>query len=371
MPRGETDLVDRIYEAAFVGEFWPAILHDVAEEVGSCGGALLDLHPDGMRWVGSKMMSDLLADFAALGRPELDTRTPHGLASTHPGFITEFDVMTQAELATQPIYTEFLWPRGFGWCAGTGVKVPTGDKLLYTFERRYDDGPFDRAAVDKLDALRPHLARAAVLSGRLELERAHAATEMLGLVGLPGAVLSLSHRIAAANLLFEALIPDVIRDGSKRVAFSDPGADALLADVLSEERARSMRSIPLAAREGHPPMIAHLVPVRLAARDIFFSASAVLLITPVTRREVPSADIIEGLFDLTPAESRVARGIARGGTIQTLAGISGNSPETVRSQLKAVFMKTGLSRQAELVSLLAGLHVPGPDPTAAGKADGD
>ena len=34
-------------------------------------------------------------------------------------------------------------------------------------------------------------------------------------------------------------------------------------------------------------------------------------------------------------------------------------------------MKTGLSRQAELVSLLAGLHVPGPDPAAAGKADAD
>ncbi|MDE0924430.1 helix-turn-helix transcriptional regulator [Aurantimonas coralicida] len=371
MPRGETDLVDRIYEAAFVGEFWPAILHDVAEEVGSCGGALLDLHPDGMRWVGSKMMSDLLADFAALGRPDMDVRTPYGLANQDPAFITEFDIMTREQLAAQPLYSEFLWPRGFGWCAGTCVKVPTGDKLLYTFERRYDDGPFDRAAVDKLDALRPHLARAAVLSGRLELERAHAATEMLCLVGLPGAVLSLSHRIAAANRLFEALIPDVIRDGSKRVAFSDPGADALLADVLSEGRARSMRSIPLAAREGHPPMIAHLVPVRLAARDIFFSASAVLLITPVTRREVPSADIIEGLFDLTPAESRVARGIARGGTIQTLAGISGNSPETVRSQLKAVFMKTGLSRQAELVSLLAGLHVPGPDTAAAGETDAE
>ncbi|MEF2552552.1 hypothetical protein VQ042_14445 [Aurantimonas sp. A2-1-M11] len=369
MQFGDTDLVDRIYEAAFVGEFWPDILHDISERVGSCGGALLDLDPNGMRWVGSQEMSDLLADFAALGRPEMDIRTPHGLTSTHPGFITEFDVMTPAQLDSEPFYTEFLRPRGYGWCAGTGVKVPTGDKLLYTFERRYDDGPFEKAAVDELDALRPHLARAAVLSGRLQMERARAATEMLGVVGLPGAVLSLSHRITSTNGPFEALMPDVIRDGSKRVAFGEPGADALLAKALAQSNARHTRSIPIAGTEEHPPMIAHLVPIRLAARDIFFSASEVLLITPVSRRDVPSADIIEGLFDLTPAESRVARGIAEGGTVQTLAARSGNSPGTVRSQLKAVFLKTGLSRQAEIVSLLAGLHVPGVKVPPSGRGD--
>jgi DNA-binding CsgD family transcriptional regulator len=320
-----------------------------------------------MRWVGSQEMSDLLAAFAALGRPEIDIRTPYGLANKDPAFITEFDIMTPEQLATQALYTEFLWPRGYGWCAGTCVKVPSGDQLLYTFERRYDDGPFDAAAMQQLDALRPHLARAAVLSGRLQMERARAATEMLNVVGLPAAVLSLSHRVTSANALFETLMPDVVRDGNQRVAFRDPGVDVLLARALSQRNALHTRSIPIAANEAYPPMIAHLVPIRLAARDIFFSASEVLLITPVSRRGVPSADIIEGLFDLTPAESRIARGIAEGGTVQGLAARSGNSPATVRSQLKSVFMKTGISRQADLVSLLAGLHAPGIHDPEAGQ----
>jgi DNA-binding CsgD family transcriptional regulator len=50
----------------------------------------------------------------------------------------------------------------------------------------------------------------------------------------------------------------------------------------------------------------------------------------------------------------VARGIGQAETIDTLADATGVNRETVRSQLKAVLSKTGLSRQQELVSLLAG-----------------
>lgn len=359
MPNNTSDLVDRIYEAAVVAELWPEILKDIAARVGGTGGALFDIRPEGMRWVGCQMMSDLLADFAELNRPELNIRTPLCLASKHPGFITDLDILTEEQCDTHPFYTEFLRPRGVGWCAGTPIRTPSGDMLCYSFERHYSGGPFNPGSVQQLDELRPHLARAAVLSGRLALERARAAAEMLGLLGLPGAVLSLSHRITIANSLFEELIPDIVRDRRDRVTLTEAGADALLASAISVNDGRHVRSIPIPASEERPPMIVHLVPVRLAARDVFSSASDVMIITPVSRAEVPSADIIQGLFDLTPAEARVARGIAEGSTVRGLATSSGLSSGTVRSQLKSVFLKTGMSRQAELVSFLGGMRLPG------------
>ncbi|HEX2018147.1 MAG TPA: helix-turn-helix transcriptional regulator [Aurantimonas sp.] len=359
MTISDDQLVDRIYESAIVPELWPVVLHEISERVGSVGGALFDLHPAGMRWVGSQVMSDLLKDFAELGRPELNIRTPYGLNSTHAGFITEQDFLTDDELNAHPFYKDFLHPRGFGWCAGTVIKVPSGDRLVYTFERWHRDGRFRPENIQKLDDLRPHLARSAVLSGRLALERAQAAAEMLKLLGLPGAVLSHFHRISAANSLFEDLVPDVVRDGSRRVAFVDADADAVLAKAIEQGDRRTVRSIPIAARGEHPPMIAHLVPVLLAARDIFSAASNVLVVTPVGRAGAPSVDIVQGLFDLTPAEARVAQGIGSGETVQTLAARFGLSAATVRTQLKSVFSKIGLSRQADLVSLLAGLSLPG------------
>jgi DNA-binding CsgD family transcriptional regulator len=101
-------------------------------------------------------------------------------------------------------------------------------------------------------------------------------------------------------------------------------------------------------------MILHLVPVRGAAHDLFSGAEAILAVTPVIPRQVPTAEVIQGLFDLTPAEAKVARAIAELQTVERIADTFGLSRETVRTQLKSVLAKTGVGRQADLTALLAG-----------------
>jgi DNA-binding CsgD family transcriptional regulator len=98
--------------------------------------------------------------------------------------------------------------------------------------------------------------------------------------------------------------------------------------------------------------------VRGAAHDVFARARAVLIATPVVAREVPSAEVVQGLFDLTPAEARLAALIAAGDAPVPAAAKLGITPSTARSVLKRVFQKTGVSRQAELVGLLAGTALP-------------
>ena len=98
--------------------------------------------------------------------------------------------------------------------------------------------------------------------------------------------------------------------------------------------------------------------MRRAAQDIFSRSVAILVVTPVQRAAAPSAAIVKGLFDLTPAEARVACGIGEAKSVEMLAAAIGVSRETVRVQLKAVLAKTGLGRQAELANLLSGLAVP-------------
>ena len=55
---------------------------------------------------------------------------------------------------------------------------------------------------------------------------------------------------------------------------------------------------------------------------------------------------------LTPAELRVAPGISRGESLAEIARTHGISVKTVRTQLKAVFAKTGTHRQAELAAMM-------------------
>ena len=62
---------------------------------------------------------------------------------------------------------------------------------------------------------------------------------------------------------------------------------------------------------------------------------------------------MKSLFDLTPAEARIASGIARGDTPEALATDGDVAISTVRSQIRRVLEKTGCSRQADLAALLA------------------
>lgn len=352
-------LIDEIYEAAAVADQWPRVLGSLASMFGSYGAVVVSSQRDANHWVCTPSLAQALADFAALGRPEMNLRATRAIARRHPGFLTDQDMFTEEELQSDPFYMEVLRPSGLGWCAGSAIFVPGGDTLIVSVERQYSRGPISGTEVAALDVLRPHIARAVTFSARLGLERVRAATEALGLLGLPAAVLGGRHRLLIANALFEALIPHVFRDQRERLSLVNTAADTLLADALARDAVRAegaVQSIPLPAVEGREALVVHLLPIRGAARDIFSSASAIVLATPVTASLAPAQQLLEGLFDLTPAEARVARGIGEGETVEKIAAGLGISPQTIRAQLKSVFAKTGTHRQVELVRLLNGVR---------------
>src|SRR6516225_8559403 len=99
-------------------------------------------------------------------------------------------------------------------------------------------------------------------------------------------------------------------------------------------------------------MVAHVVPIRLSARDIFLRCAAVLAMTPVAAPQAPPVDLVQSLFDLTPAEARVARSLAAGKTVEDIAADGGISPNTIRTHVRGVLEKTGCNRQADVVALL-------------------
>lgn len=66
---------------------------------------------------------------------------------------------------------------------------------------------------------------------------------------------------------------------------------------------------------------------------------------------------LASLFGLTPAQSRVAAGLAEGRTPQEMALASGTSLATVRAHLHKVLQRMGLRRSAELVRMLHEGHV--------------
>jgi len=59
-----------------------------------------------------------------------------------------------------------------------------------------------------------------------------------------------------------------------------------------------------------------------------------------------------GLFDLTPAEARLAVALSTGQSLKQAAEAQEVKLKTSRSYLERIFAKTGVHQQSELVSLL-------------------
>jgi len=69
-------------------------------------------------------------------------------------------------------------------------------------------------------------------------------------------------------------------------------------------------------------------------------------------------EAIAKAFKLTPAEMRVLMMIVQVGGVPEVALVLGTSETTVKTHLQHIFAKTGTSRQADLVKLVAGYMSP-------------
>jgi DNA-binding CsgD family transcriptional regulator len=98
----------------------------------------------------------------------------------------------------------------------------------------------------------------------------------------------------------------------------------------------------------------HPVPGR--ARDVFASATALALLIERDREPGslrPDLGWLRSAYGLTDREAHVVALLAEGLDIEAIAARLGIRSSTARSYLKDALQKTGASRQAELVALVA------------------
>jgi DNA-binding CsgD family transcriptional regulator len=354
-------LVDDIYECSFAPELWPSVLDKLAQMTDAVGGTFFVASSTKVQsWTASE---PLRAGIELFARSDLVTRGQRvaRLRAAPAGFVLEPELYdTEEEMAADPVYRELLWPAGLGWGTGTAMPLPTGETLCLTLERFRMRGPVDTSAVQRLDMLRPHLARSGLMSARLQLERARIASETLALLGLPALIFDHQGKVLAANKLIEALTDQIRWHAQDRISLKDSSAHALFERAVANldvEGATPVLSFASRGVEANAAMVVHVVPIRGASRDVFQRCAGVLVMMPIAFPEAPPVELVRSLFDLTPAEARVARSLTTGETVETIASSTGVSRNTVRTQVQGVLEKTGCSRQAEVVALLSGIAV--------------
>lgn len=159
----------------------------------------------------------------------------------------------------------------------------------------------------------------------------------------------------------EIVSQGAIRRNGDRIEIADPAlrarlepaiglAAALAAGTMQDRRGIVVDDAAVGAR-----FRVEIRPIRIAPAPGAAEAPAAMVClhrTARQRQDVPVSGLraaLETGHGLTPAEAELALAILRGQTLAGHAAARGVSLNTVRSQLRRVFSKTGCRRQAELV----------------------
>jgi DNA-binding CsgD family transcriptional regulator len=354
----------RLYEAAIVPELWPDVLTKLGDVSNSAGAALRCINERGVHFTSSPVLDNIMTRFVNEGWDNRNSRRGNVMAKGLvgvPRFVNEDDYLAPGEAETDPMINELFRSEGFGWAAGFIQDLPHGDLVVLNLEQYYERGPIRGDALERLNTIYPHLARASVIAGRADFARVRSAIETLSALGLPAAALTPNMRVVLANDGFAAATHVWTTRGGDRIGLHDPVADGLLAGSIQNlDAPGAPRSIPVrAAAGGALTAIVQVAPIRRAAHDIFGSTAAIVVLSE-PRQGTLAPTLIHSLFDVTPAELAVARGIAAGRTVTQLAQFSGRSVNTIRNQLQSVMTKMGCSRQVELALLMQQLDGPTP-----------
>ena len=356
----QDSLIDAIYEAAITADGWPNLLARLAAHVDARSGVLFTSGYDEDRWAVSPGMERTFLEFVGGGWHLHDDRVRRLVESDHPGFRTDADLMGLEALHREKVYTGFLIPHGFAARAATVMPPLAGDGRMILSVGGFASHAASQLAVPALDSLRPHLARAAMLAVQFRLEQARGAVQALEMAGVPAAVLGSGRRLLAANTLFDGQLAGLGSDGPGGLVLRDEAADARLGEALAALARPGGQGASLPVRHAEPALRAalHVLPLRGLARDLMLGASALIMISRLTERPPIAVQLIQWLLDLTPSEARLARDLAAGKTLAQAAQDGGVAASTARTHLKNIFYKTGLSRQSDLVALLAGIPAP-------------
>lgn len=352
MPQQNT-IIDQIYEAAVLAEFWPTVIELLAETVGCFGGAFFSVNKGGTHYAASRNCIDHLQALMTDEWAALNVRAHNLIALKQPAFMTDHDLCTDEQIENLDIYRKFLRPRGLGWVVGTYIQGAQGDIGILSLDQRYESGPFSSKVVQFLDGLRPHIARAAMLSSQFQMEKRRSSLSGLEALGIPAAVIDSRGKVKLANRHFADHARLISISAHDTISVRDPAANSLLKmalSLLTTENDPGPRSIPVPGSEESPAVVLNIVPLRRQARDLFGNGEAILAIVPLSFPGLPFKTLIQSLYDLTPTEARTTEALVEGRSIRDIARLNGVSPETVRSHVKHVLSKTGTSRQAELVS---------------------
>jgi DNA-binding CsgD family transcriptional regulator/PAS domain-containing protein len=277
-------------------------------------------------------------------------------------------ILSEAEMDRDPVY-QWYGDYGLRYFIGSGLPETDRLRLAWSLQRTAAEGHAQQPDVETFLMFKRHLVQAIALAARIgSLERkcrfglGVLDTLPYAVFALDGAgrVLFMSRRAERLVQLMDGLL---VHDGrlQARLALQQPLLDRLIRAAVSpaagQVRGGWARLHRASGRRPYLALVSEFVGGEQLMDD--FPARALVIINDPDGVAVPDQQALRELYDVTDSEARVALALASGHSIQSAAESLDISAETLRTHLKHIFRKLGVSRQQDLVRHLVEIGVVG------------
>lgn len=258
-------------------------------------------------------------------------------------------------------------------CVIFGMESPAGPPLVLSHYRGLNDAPFGEAERERGKLLLPHLSRSVGVLFRLRNADLRVAASLAALDQLKSAVVLMDDagRVSFANREAQRILAEedglrlrtLVNRGSRAALFADnlpedqvalakAVAEAIRPDVMATEHFSA--SVSVHRHSGRAPYVLHFS--SLPQKNEFGLEAdlprAIVFIADPAEPMQFNRSLLRDTYELTAAEIRTAEHVVQGGTLKEVAKRIGVSENTVRTQLKQIYTKTGVDSRAKLIKLV-------------------
>ena len=273
------------------------------------------------------------------------------------------DLAPHINVFTTPFYKEWAEPQRIHQVI-EAVALSEQTRLgLLCITRQADHGYFTDDHIAMLRHLAPHIRRAITISDLLDLRTVERQAFAAVIDSLPTGVCivgeggEILHANAAAKSMLQSRGPIRAEDGRLRGLEKNQTTELMSAIDTARDNETEIGAHGIGVPLHHPDgrsSVAHVLP--LAAGNIRTRLVPQALAAVFVNHDGPASfgnlDTIARSFGFTPAETRLAALILAGKTLAEAATQLSIGDSTAKTHLQHVFMKCGVSRQVELVTLL-------------------
>ncbi|MEE1864799.1 helix-turn-helix transcriptional regulator [Pseudomonas auratipiscis] len=276
------------------------------------------------------------------------------------------DLMSESEWLGSSFYLLYCQPYGCHQMLGADISMPDGGKLRIRINRRRDQPMFNETERALCAMLVPHLRRALHLHALLDRSESLGSLyfQAISRLSVATIVLDESANVLQLNPVAREILDS--NDGLKlvggRLEATYPSDNRELSRLLRDafQRARQGSNGPghAAALSVSRPsgqvnlgVVVELIPFqdRVEGKG---QPTVVVYVRDAVGKSLVSNLATAQLYNLTPAESALALELANGLSLEEASEALNIRRNTARAHLRAIFSKTGVRRQTELVRIL-------------------